>query len=78
MNYVEQDIVLRTESSYGQDIPLTISSAVFRRLENTAGASVRMALEGTSASVGAPPAWLERASDIRTLDSYLFIVEQKQ
>jgi hypothetical protein len=49
MNYVEQDIVLRTESSYGQDIPLTISSAVFRRLENTAGASVRMALEGTSA-----------------------------
>jgi hypothetical protein len=26
-----------------------------------------MLLEGTSASVGAPPAWLERASDIRTL-----------
>ena len=26
-----------------------------------------MALEGTSASVGAPPAWLERASDVRTL-----------
>ena len=26
-----------------------------------------MVLEGTSASVGAPPAWLERASDVRTL-----------
>ncbi len=26
-----------------------------------------MLLEGTSASVGAPPAWLDRASDIRTL-----------
>jgi len=26
-----------------------------------------MALEGTSTSVGAPPAWLERASDVRTL-----------
>jgi hypothetical protein len=26
-----------------------------------------MAIEGTSSSVGAPPAWLERASDIRTV-----------
>jgi hypothetical protein len=26
-----------------------------------------MALEGTSAAVGAPPAWLERAADVRTL-----------
>lgn len=26
-----------------------------------------MVLEGTSTSVGAPPAWLERASDVRTL-----------
>ncbi|HTU48717.1 MAG TPA: hypothetical protein VMF91_26885 [Bryobacteraceae bacterium] len=67
MNYVEQEIVLRTEAFYGGDIPLALSSPLLRRLENTARPSVRMVLEGTSASVGAPPAWLERASDIRTL-----------
>lgn len=67
MNYIEQEIVLNTESVYGRDVPLSLSSALLRRLESTARPSVRMALEGTSVSVGAPPAWLERASDIRTL-----------
>jgi hypothetical protein len=67
VNYVEQEIVLKTESFFGRDVPLSLSSALLRRLESTTRPSVRMALEGTSVSVGAPPAWLERASDIRTL-----------
>jgi len=67
MDYLEQEIVLKTKTFFGQEVPLTISSAFLRRLENTVRPSVRMALEGTSASVGAPPAWLEKASDIRTL-----------
>lgn len=44
-----------------------MSASLLRRLEETARPCVRMVLEGTSASVGAPPAWLERASDVRTL-----------
>jgi hypothetical protein len=67
MNYVEQEITLETETPYGSDVPLAISASLLRRLEETARPCVRMALEGTSASVGAPPAWLERASDVRTL-----------
>ena len=58
---------METETSYGSDIPLAISASLLRRLEETARPCVRMVLEGTSASVGAPPAWLERASDVRTL-----------
>jgi len=67
MNHIEQQILLRTESSYGQDVPLSVSSPLLRRLENTARPSLRMVLEGTSGSAGASPAWLDRASDIRTL-----------
>lgn len=67
MNYIEQEIVFKTESFYGQDVPLSVSSPLLRRLESTARPSVRMILEGTSGPVGAPPAWLSRASDIRTL-----------
>ena len=59
--------MLETGTAYGSDFPLTISASLLRRLEGTARPCVRMVLEGTSASVGAPPAWLERASDIRTL-----------
>ena len=67
MNYVEQEIRFRTELFYGRDVPLALSAPLLRRLESIARPSVRMILEGTSASVGARPAWLERASDIRTL-----------
>lgn len=67
MDYVEQDIVFETQAFYGQDVPLSISSVFFRRLENTIRPSIRMALEGNSTAVGAPPAWLELVSDIRTL-----------
>jgi hypothetical protein len=67
LNYVEQEIAVDTATLYGADIPLPISASLLRRLEETARPCVRMVLEGTSASVGAPPAWLERASDVRTL-----------
>ncbi len=67
MNYIEQEIVFRTESLDRQDVPLSVSSPLLRRLESTARPSVRMLLERSSAPVGAPPAWLERASDSRTL-----------
>lgn len=67
MNYIEQEIIFRTDSPYSHGVPLVVSSPLLRCLESTARPSVRMLLEGTSASVGAPPAWLARASDIRTL-----------
>jgi hypothetical protein len=67
LSYIEQEIILDTEIAYGADVPLPISASLLRRLEETARPCVRMALEGTSAAVGAPPAWLERASDVRTL-----------
>ena len=67
MTYIEQEIVLHTETSYGEAVPLALSSRLLQRLEATTKPSVRMALEGTSASVGATPAWLERCVDVRTL-----------
>lgn len=67
LNFIEQEIAVETETGFGVDVPLIISSALLRRLEDTARPCVRMAIEGSSASVGAPPGWLERASDIRTL-----------
>jgi hypothetical protein len=67
MDYIEQEIVFTTESFYGRDVPLSLSAPLLRRLETTARPSVRMLLEGTSVSAGASPAWLECASDIRTL-----------
>jgi hypothetical protein len=67
VNYIEQEIFLHTETSFGEAVPLSLSSRLLQRLEATAKPSVRMALEGTSASVGATPAWLERCVDIRTV-----------
>lgn len=67
MDYLEQEIALDTETEFGADVPLPISAGLLRRLEDTARPCVRMAIEGASASAGAPPAWLERASDIRIL-----------
>jgi hypothetical protein len=67
MNYIEQEIEMEADAQYGAEVPLSISSALLRHLNETARPCVRMAIEGASASVGAPPQWLERASDIRTL-----------
>jgi hypothetical protein len=67
MNHIEQEILLHTQPAYGAAVPLALSSKLLQRLEATAKPCVRMALEGTSASVGATPAWLDRCVDIRTL-----------
>lgn len=67
LNYIEQEIALDTETGFGADVPISISSVLLRRLEETARPCVRMAIEGASAAVGAVPVWLERASDIRAV-----------
>lgn len=67
MTYIDQEIAIDTKTGFGADMPLAISSLLLRRLEDTARPCVRMAVEGSSASVGATPLWLERASDIRTI-----------
>jgi hypothetical protein len=67
MNYVEQEIVLHTDPPFGRLVPLSLSTSLLRNLQATTKPCVRMAFEGTSSSVGATPAWLEKAIDIRTL-----------
>lgn len=67
MDLIDQEIALGTEAGYGSNVPLSVSSALLRRLEDTARPCVRMAIQGASASVGTPPGWLERACDIRTV-----------
>lgn len=65
MRYQEQQIVLHTEARYGRRLPLDFCGDVCRQLAPMMLGSVRMAIEGTSASVGAPPLWLRQASDVR-------------
>lgn len=57
--------MLHTEADYGSKLPLDFSADIFRQLAPMMSASVRMAIEGASASAGAPPAWLRRAADVR-------------
>lgn len=65
MHYQEQEIVLHTEARYGRRLPLDFCGDVCRQLAPMMLGSVRMAIEGTSAHVGAPPLWLREASDVR-------------
>lgn len=65
MHYQNQQIVLRADSGYGKRLPLDVGGDVFRQLSPMLLSSVRMAIEGTSVHVGAPPGWLRRASDVR-------------
>ncbi|HEX4037847.1 MAG TPA: hypothetical protein VHX37_07295 [Acidobacteriaceae bacterium] len=48
-------------------MPLDFCGDLFRRLSPMVTSSVRMAIEGSSASSGAPPGWLRRAADLRVL-----------
>jgi len=57
--------VLRTEARYGLRLPLDFCGDVGRQLAPMMLGSVRMAIEGTSTHVGAPPLWLRQASDVR-------------
>jgi hypothetical protein len=65
MRYQEQEIVLHTEARYGKRLPLDFCGDVCRQLAPMMLGSVRMAIEGTSSHVGAPPLWLRQASDVR-------------
>ncbi len=57
--------MLHTEANYGNRLPIDFSGDIFRQLAPMMVSSVRMAIEGTSSHVGAPPMWLRRASDVR-------------
>lgn len=65
MNYQHQEIVIETTENYGGRPPVELCGLVFRGFAPMLGYSVRMALEGASISVGAPPTWLRRATDVR-------------
>ncbi len=65
MRYQEQEIVLHTQARYGRRLPLDFCGDVCRQLAPMMLGSVRMAIEGTSSHVGAPPLWLRQASDVR-------------
>ncbi|MEJ7608676.1 MAG: hypothetical protein WKF37_21000 [Bryobacteraceae bacterium] len=45
VNYVEQEIVLRTEPCYGRDVPLSLSAPLLRLPESIARPSVRRCLK---------------------------------
>lgn len=67
LNYVEQQIVVQTCGHFGQRLPMDFCGDLFRRLAPMVTSSVRMAIEGSSSPVGAPPAWLRRSADVRVL-----------
>jgi hypothetical protein len=67
MNYVEQHVLLQTGGHYGSRLPMEFCGDFFRRLSPMVTSSVRMAIEGSSSPVGAPPTWLRRAADVRVL-----------
>ena len=59
---------LQTGADYTQRIPLDVCGGIMSRISPLFVGSLRMAMEGASVASGRPPAWLERASDIRFLD----------
>jgi len=59
--------VLQTCGHFGRRLPMDFCGDLFRRLSPMVTSSVRMAIEGSSSPVGAPPSWLRRASDVRVL-----------
>jgi hypothetical protein len=58
---------LQTTGHFGRHLPMEFCGDLFRRLSPLVTASVRMAIEGSSSPVGAPPGWLRRAADVRVL-----------
>lgn len=67
LNYVEQQVVVQTSGHFGRRLPMELCGDFFRRLTPMVTSSVRMVIEGTGASAGAPPSWLRRAADVRVL-----------
>jgi hypothetical protein len=67
MLYQPQSILLESPSKFGKRPPVEFCGNVFRRIQPLMTHSVRMAFEGRSAAMGAPPEWLKRAADVRIL-----------
>jgi hypothetical protein len=67
VDYQPQSVLLQSREKFGKRPPMDFCGDVFRRIHPIMSHSVRMAFEGRSAGVGAPPDWLKRASDIRIL-----------
>ncbi|HEX3966373.1 MAG TPA: hypothetical protein VHW70_00270 [Edaphobacter sp.] len=67
MNFVEQEIVIRTNEDDKPGIPISIGGPLLSQLEKTVRPCVRMALTGRSKMVGHPPQWLRAAWDFRAL-----------
>jgi hypothetical protein len=67
LHYQEQSLLIDTKVKYGKRVPIDLCGDLFRHLSPMMGHSVRMAVEGTSTTIGAPPMWLRRASDVRVL-----------
>jgi hypothetical protein len=65
LSYRKQEILIETNENYGRRPPMDFCGALFRGFAPMLGYSVRMALEGSSSSVGAPPSWLRKAADVR-------------
>ncbi len=67
MNYVEQEIVVRTSEDREPGIAISIGGLLLSQLERTVRPCVRMALTGRSMHVGQPPQWMRSAWDFRAL-----------
>ena len=67
MNYIEQEIVIRTGDDHDPGIPISIGGPLLSQLERTVRPCVRMALTGRSTRVGQPPQWMRAAWDFRAL-----------
>jgi len=67
LHYQPQSLVIETKEKFGKRVPMDLCGDLFRHLSPMMSHSVRMAVEGTSATVGAQPMWLRRASDVRIL-----------
>ena len=68
MDYVEQEILIRTSEDDNPGIAISIGGPLLSQLEKTVRPCVRMALTGRSSTVGQPPKWLRAAWDFRALD----------
>lgn len=68
MDYVEQEIIVRTSKDENPGIAISIGGPLLSHLEKTVRPCVRMALTGRSSMVGQPPRWLRSAWDFRALD----------
>jgi hypothetical protein len=68
MDYVEQEIIVRTNKDDNPGIAISVGGPLLSHLEKTVRPCVRMALTGRSSMVGQPPTWLRAAWDFRALD----------